>query len=184
MNCIANDSKCTKFRNIYFLFASAPEEKIIIWCMLQWIMKVNKVKGFLQSGVLQPGVLTIKGSQNQGFLQSGACISVYLTWQVCAQLLMLIIVPYSQGFKSTCLTWQVCVQMLILITVPYIQGFKSTWTGLCPDIYIDHKILQLGVCVDHKSSAFLWSDVDIDLTMSHSCETYVLTFILMVKSYI
>ena len=58
------------------------------------------------------------------------------------------------------------------------------WTDLCPDIYIDHKILQLGVCVDHKSSAFLWSDVDIDLTMSHSCETYVLMFILMVKSYI
>ena len=27
MNCIANDSKCTKFRNICFLFAPAPEEK-------------------------------------------------------------------------------------------------------------------------------------------------------------
>ena len=48
--------------------------------MLQWIMKVNKVKGFLQSGVLQPGVLTSKGSYNQGFLQSGACNSVsYMT---------------------------------------------------------------------------------------------------------
>ena len=173
MNCIANDSKCTKFRNIYFLFAPAPEEKIIIWCMLQWIMKVNKVKAFLQSGVLKT-----RGSYNQGL------VSVYLTGQVCAQLLILIIVPYSQGFKSTCLTWQVCAQMLILITVPYIQGFKSMWTDLCPDIYIDHKILQLGVCVDHKSSAFLWSDVDIDLTMSHSCETYVLMFILMVKSHI
>ena len=157
MNCIANDSKCTKFRNICFLFAPAPEEKIIIWCMLQWIMKVNKVKGFLQSGVLQPGVLTSKGSYNQGFLQSGACISV----------------SYMTGLD-------VDIDQCSL----HIQGFKSTWTGLCPDIYIDHKILQLGVCVDRNLVHFLWSDVDIDLTMSHSCETYVLMFILMVKSYI
>ena len=27
MNCIANDSKCTKFRNIFFLVGPAPEEK-------------------------------------------------------------------------------------------------------------------------------------------------------------
>ena len=27
MNCIANDSKCNKFRKIYFLFGPAPEEK-------------------------------------------------------------------------------------------------------------------------------------------------------------
>ena len=29
MNCIANDSKCNKFRKIYFLFGPAPEEKNI-----------------------------------------------------------------------------------------------------------------------------------------------------------
>ena len=27
MNCIANDSKCAKFRNICFIFGPAPEEK-------------------------------------------------------------------------------------------------------------------------------------------------------------
>ena len=27
INCIANDSKCTKFRNTCFLFGPAPEEK-------------------------------------------------------------------------------------------------------------------------------------------------------------
>ena len=31
MNCIANDSKCTKFRNICFLFGPAPEEKTHYW---------------------------------------------------------------------------------------------------------------------------------------------------------
>ena len=29
MNCIANDSKCTKFRNICSLFGPAPEEKTL-----------------------------------------------------------------------------------------------------------------------------------------------------------
>ena len=32
MNCIANDSKCTKFRNICFLFGPAPEEKTFDVC--------------------------------------------------------------------------------------------------------------------------------------------------------
>ena len=31
MNCIANDSKCTKFRNICFLFGPTPEEKTYNW---------------------------------------------------------------------------------------------------------------------------------------------------------
>ena len=129
MNCIANDSKCTKFRNIYFLFAPAPEEKIIIWCMLQWIMKVNKIKGFLQSWVLQPGVLTIKASQNQGFLQSGACISV----------------SYMTGLCPDVDIDHCSLQSGVQINVCYM-------TGLCPDVDIDHCSLHTGVQINMNRS--------------------------------
>ena len=44
INCIANDSKCTKFRNICFWFGPAPEEKPYYLITLQYIIKVNKVQ--------------------------------------------------------------------------------------------------------------------------------------------
>ena len=100
-------------------------------------------QGFLQSGVLQSGVrtirgltisvltirgLTFRGSCNQGSYNQGSYnqefISVYLTWQLCAPILILIPVLYIQGSKSTCLTRQVCAQILILIVVYYIQRME------------------------------------------------------------
>ena len=60
-------------------------------------------------------------------------------------------------------------------------------TSLCPDVDIDRKILRSGVRVDHKLLHLVrvvCSDVDIDLTMSHPCQTRVLMFISIVKSYI
>ena len=106
--------------------------------------------------------LTFRGSQTQGF------ISVCLTWQVCAQILILIVVLCTQGFKSMCLTWQVCDQMLTLIVQSYDQGsvlivnFTSSGYPLlrcwywpynltsmlnpCPNVYTDGKTLHLGVC--------------------------------------
>ena len=78
-------------------------------------------------------------------------------YQFRAQTLILIVFPYIQGFKSTCLTW--------------------------PDVVIDRKTLWSGVCVDRKFLhlvCILWSDVDINLTMSHPRWTRVLMFIPMV----
>ena len=60
-------------------------------------------------------------------------------------------------------------------------------TSLCPDVDIDRKILRSGVRVDRKLLhlvRIVCSDVDIDLTMSHPCQTRVLMFISIVKSYI
>ena len=147
---------------------------------------------FLQSGsynlgFLQSGVLTISGSYNQGFT------SMYLTWPICAQLLILIIVPYIQGFKWTCLTWQVC--WVFTIRGSYDQGFLQSgvqmnvyyMTSLCSDVDIDRKILRSRVRVDRKLLhlvRIVCSDVDIDLTLSHPCRTRVLMFISIVISYI
>ena len=77
----------------------------------------------------------------------------------------------------------------------YTQGFLRSgvqmnvyyMTSLCPDVNIDHKILRSGVRVDCKLLhlvRIVCSDVDIDLTMSHPCQTRVLMFISIVKSYI
>ena len=91
------------------------------------------IPGFLQSGVSQSGVLIIRGSYNQGFLRSGVLTirgltmrftSVYLTWHICAQLLILIVAPYIQGFKWTCLTWQVCG--VLTTRGSYDQGFLQS----------------------------------------------------------
>ena len=77
----------------------------------------------------------------------------------------------------------------------YDQGFLRSgvqmnvyyMTSLCPDVDIDRKILRSGVRVDRKLLhlvRIVCSDVDIDLTMSHPCQTRVLMFISIVKSYI
>ena len=77
----------------------------------------------------------------------------------------------------------------------YDQGFLQSgvemnlyyMTSLCPDVDIDRKILRSGVRVDRKLLhlvLIVCSDVDIDLTMSHPCQTRVLMFISIVKSYI
>ena len=181
---------------------------------IQW----SYLQGFLQSGVLQSGVLiirgftirssynqglTIWGSYNLGFLQSGVLTisgsynqgftSLYLTWHICAQLLILIIVPYIQGFKWTCLTWQVC--WVFTIRGSYDQGFLQSgvqmnvyyMTSLCSDVDIDRKIIRSRVRVDRKLLhlvRIVCSDVDIDLTLSHPCRTRVLVFISIVTSYI
>ena len=92
-------------------------------------MKVNKVKGFLQSGVFQPGVLTIKGSQNQGFLQSGACISV----------------SYRTGLCPAVDIDHCSLQSGVQINVSYM-------TGLCPDVDIDHCSLHTGVQINVNRS--------------------------------
>ena len=60
-------------------------------------------------------------------------------------------------------------------------------TSLCPDVDIDRKILRSGVRVGRKLLhlvRIVYSDVDIDPTMSHPCQTRVLMFISIVKSYI
>ena len=155
--------------------------------MLTSIVNFPYIQGSHIQGFLQSGVLTIRGSYNQGF------ISLYLTWHICAQLLILIVVPYIQGFKWTCLTWQVCV--VLTIRGSYDQWFLQSgvqmnvyyMTILCPDVDIDRKILRSGVRVDHKLLHLVrvvCSDVDIDLTMSHPCQTRVLMFISIVKSYV
>ena len=77
----------------------------------------------------------------------------------------------------------------------YNQGFLQSgvqmnmyyMTSLCPDVDIYHKILRSGVRVDCKLLhlvCIVCSDVDIDLTISHPCQTRVLMFISIVKSYI
>ena len=84
-------------------------------------------------------VLTIRGSYDQWFLQSGVQMNVYYM------------------------------------------------TSLCPDVDIDRKILRSGVRVDRELLnlvRIVCSDVDIDLTMSHPCQTRVLMFISIVKSYV
>ena len=68
---------------------------------------IGKQSGVLHSGVLTIRGLTIRGSYNQGFLQSGV---------------LTIRGSYNQGFKWTCITWRVCAQMLILIVKSYDQG--------------------------------------------------------------
>ena len=60
-------------------------------------------------------------------------------------------------------------------------------TSLYPDVDNDRKILPSEVRVDRKLLhlvRIVCSDVDIDLAMSHPCETRVLMFISIVKSYI
>ena len=60
-------------------------------------------------------------------------------------------------------------------------------TSLCPDVDIYHKTLRSGVRVDRKLLhlvCIVCSDADIDLTISHPCQTRVLMFISIVKSYI
>ena len=53
-------------------------------------------------------------------------------------------------------------------------------TSRCPDVDIDRKILRSGVRVDRKLLQLVrivYSDVDIDLTMSHPCQTRVLMYL-------
>ena len=50
-------------------------------------------------------------------------------------------------------------------------------TSLCPDVDIDRKILRSVVRIDRELLnlvLIVCSDVDIDLTMSHPCQTRVL----------
>ena len=85
-----------------------------------------------------------QGSYNQGFLQSGV---------------LTIRSSYDQGFLQ-----------------PGVQMNLYYMTSLCPDVDIDRKILRSGVRVDRKLlnlMRIVCSDVDIDLTMSHSCQTRV-----------
>ena len=59
-------------------------------------------------------------------------------------------------------------------------------TSLSPDVDIDCTI-RSGARVDRKLLhlvRIVCSDVDIDLAMSHPCQTLVLMFISIVKSYI
>ena len=85
-----------------------------------------------------------QGSYNQGFLQSGV---------------LTIRSSYDQGFLQ-----------------PGVQMNLYYMTSLCPDVDIDRKILRSGVRVDRKLlnlMRIVCSDVDIDLTMSHPCQTRV-----------
>ena len=74
----------------------------------------------LLSGVLQSGVLTIRGSYNQGFLLSGFLRSEVLTIKGSYDK-----GPYNQGF----------LQLGVQINVSYM-------TSLCADVDIDRKILR------------------------------------------
>ena len=121
---------------------------------------------FLRSGVLQSGVLTTRGSYdqgsyNQGFLQSGV---------------LTIRGSYDQGFLRS----RVLTIRGLTTRGSYDQGFLRLQTGvqinvsymtsLCPDVDIDRKILRSGVCVDREFSypvRILCSDVEIDLTRSY-----------------
>ena len=100
------------------------------------------------------------GSYNQGFLRSGV---------------LTIRGSYDQGFlQSGVLTIRGSNELVYM-------------TSLCPDVDIDRKILRSGVRVDRKLLhlvRIVCRDVDIDLTMSHLCQTRVLMFISIVKSYI
>ena len=106
-------------------------------------------QGFLQSGVLHSGVLAIRGltfggSYNQGFLQPGV-LTIRGSYNQGS---------YNQGF----------LRSGVQINVSYI-------TSLCPDVDNNRKILRSEVCVDRKFShpvRILGSDVEIDLTRSYS----------------
>ena len=88
-----------------------------------------------------------QGSYIQGFLYSGVYISVsYMT------------VPCTDVDIDRC-----SLHSGVQINVSYM-------TGPWPDVVIDRKILWSGVCVNRKFLhlvCILWSDVDINLTMSH-----------------
>ena len=101
-----------------------------------------------------------QGSYIQGFSYSGVYISVsYMT------------VPCTDVDIDRC-----SLHSGVQINVSYM-------TGPWPDVVIDRKILWSGVCVNRKFLhlvCILWSDVDINLTMSHPRWTRVLMFIPMV----
>ena len=93
-------------------------------------------------------VLTIRGSYDQGFLQSGDLTIRGLTTRG----------SYDQGSYN---------QGFLLSGV---QINVSYMTSLCPDVDIDLKILRSGVCVDREFShpvRILCSDVETDLTRSY-----------------
>ena len=94
MNCIANDSKCTKFREICLL--SEPVYN----------------QGFLQSGILTIRGSYNQGSYNQGFLQSGVCISVSYMTHLCT------VIDIDRCFLHS------GVQM----NVPYMTGLLGSYT--------------------------------------------------------
>ena len=80
----------------------------------------------LLSGVLQSGVLTIRGSYNQGFLLSGFLRSEVLTIKGSFTIRGSYDQgPYNQGF----------LQLGVQINVSYM-------TSLCADVDIDRKILR------------------------------------------
>ena len=107
--------------------------------------------------MLQSGVLTIRGSYNQGFSQSGV-LTIRVSYNQGS---------YDQGFlRSGVLTiWGSYDQGFLqsgvfTIRGSYDQGFLqsgvqinvSYMTSLCPDVDIDRKILRSGVCVDREFS--------------------------------
>ena len=60
---------------------------------------------------------------------------------------------------------------------PGVQMNLYYMTSLCPDVDIDRKILRSVVRIDRELLnlvLIVCSDVDIDLTMSHPCQTRVL----------
>ena len=95
-------------------------------------------QGSYNQGFLQSGVLTIRGFYNQGFLQSGVLQSGVLTIRG----------SYNQGFLQS----GVLTIRGLTIGGSYDQGFLqsgiqinvSYMTSLCPDVDIDRKILRSG----------------------------------------
>ena len=135
-------------------------------------------QGSYNQGFLQSGVLTIRGFYNQGFLQSGVLQSGVLTIRG----------SYNQGFLQS----GVLTIRGLTIGGSYDQGFLqsgiqinvSYMTSLCPDVDIDRKILRSGVCVDREFSRpvrILCSNVEIDLTRSSTCLTWQVCGVLTLR---